>query len=126
MDPPEQEPRREQEPAVDAAQRISDEIATIHRESYGEAVEAIETHILDDVVICVLDINLLPHERTLLEHGRGVESIQKVRKEFQESIGATFAAAVEHMTGRRVVAFLSETHIDPSFSVEFFRLAPKQ
>jgi hypothetical protein len=35
-------------------------------------------------------------------------------------------SAVEHMTGRRVVAFLSETHIDPSFSVEFFRLAPQR
>ena len=123
---PEQDPASEQDPAVDVSQRISDEIATIHRESYGEAVEAIETHILDNVVICVLDVNLLPHERTLLEHGRGEDSIRKVRKEFQESIGATFAAAVEHMTGRRVIAFLSETHIDPSFSVEFFRLAPRE
>jgi uncharacterized protein YbcI len=126
MESPEQDPASEQDPAVDVSQRISDEIATIHRESYGEAVEAIETHILDNVVICVLDVNLLPHERTLLEHGRGEDSIRQVRKEFQESIGATFAAAVEHMTGRRVIAFLSETHIDPSFSVEFFRLAPRE
>jgi uncharacterized protein YbcI len=115
----------EQDPAVDVSQRISDEIATIHRESYGEAVEAIETHILGDLVLCVLDISLLPHERTLLDHGRGIESIRTVRKEFQESIGPTFAAAVEHMTGRRVIAFVSETHVDPSFSVEFFRLAPR-
>jgi uncharacterized protein YbcI len=123
MDPPEQDPA-EQSPALDVAERISNEIATIHRESYGEAVESIETHILDDVVICVLDINLLPHERTLLEHDRGVESILAVRKHFQESIGATFTATVEHMTGRRVIAFLSDTNIDPPFSVEFFKLAP--
>jgi uncharacterized protein YbcI len=123
MDPPEQDPA-EQSPALDVAERISNEIATIHRESYGEAVESIETHILDDVVICVLDINLLPHERTLLEHDRGVESILAVRKHFQESIGPTFAATVEHMTGRRVIAFLSDTNIDPPFSVEFFKLAP--
>lgn len=123
MDPPEQDPA-EQSPAVDVADRISREIAAIHRESYGEAVDAIVTHIMDDVVVCVLDIHLLPHERTLIEHGRGIESIQAVRKHFQESIGATFAATVEHMTGRRVIGFLSETHIDPPFSVEFFRLAP--
>jgi len=126
MESPEQDPAPQQNAAVDASQRISDEIAAIHRESYGETVEAIETHLFDDVVICVLDINLLPHERTLLEHGRGIDSIRQVRKEFQESIGATFAAAVEHMTGRRVIAFLSETHIDPAFSVEFFRLAPRK
>jgi uncharacterized protein YbcI len=126
MESPEQEPVPRQDPAVDTSQRISDEIAAIHRESYGEAVAAIETHILDDLVVCVLDINLLPHERTLLEHGRSEESIKTVRKEFQESIGATFSAAVEHMTGRRVIAFLSETHVDPAFSVEFFRLAPRE
>jgi len=106
------------------AARISDEIAAIHRESYGEAVESIETHMLGDLVVCVLDISLLPHERTLLEHERGEDSIRTVRKEFQESIGATFAATVEHTTGRRVIAFLSDTHLDPAFSVEIFKLAP--
>jgi hypothetical protein len=59
-------------------------------------------------------------------HGRGLDSILEVREHFEESIGATFAAAVEHMTGRRVIAFLSETHIEPPFSVEFFRLAPRK
>ena len=113
MDAPEQDPGAEQNPAVDVAQRISEEIAAIHRESYGERVETIQTHIMDDVVVCVLDVKLLPHERTLLEHGRGLESILEVRKHFEESIGATFAAAVERMTGRRVIAFISETHLDP-------------
>ena len=132
MESPEQDPAPQQDPAlqqdldVDASQRISDEIAVIHRESYGEAVEAIQTHIFDDVVVCVIDIGLLPHERTLLKHERGIGSIKQVRKEFQGSIGPTFAAVVEHMTGRRVIAFLSETHIDPSFSVEFFRLSPRE
>ena len=56
---------------------------------------------MDDVVVCVLDVKLLPHERTLVEHRRGLESILEVRKHFQESIGATFMAAVEHMTGRQ-------------------------
>jgi uncharacterized protein YbcI len=114
----------EPESLPEVAARISEEIAGIHRESYGEAVEAIETHILDDLVVCVLDIRLLPHERTLLEHDRGDDSIRRVRKEFQESIGATFSATVEHTTGRRVIGFLSETHLDPPFSVEIFKLAP--
>lgn len=113
----------EPKPAQIAA-RISDEIAGIHRESYGETVEAIQTHIHDDLVVCVLDITLLPHERTLLDHDRGQDSIRLLRREYQAAIAPTFAATVEHMTGRRVIGFLSETHIDPSFSVEFFRLAP--
>jgi uncharacterized protein YbcI len=110
--------------AADVAERISDEIAAIHLESYGEAVESIETHIVHDLVVCVLDIGLLPHERTLLEHRRGEDSIREIRRQFQQTIAPTFCAAVEHMTGRRVIGFISETHIDPPFSVELFRLAP--
>ena len=109
---------------TEIAARISEEIASIHRESYGETVESIETHIHEDSVVCVIDIALLPHERTILDHERGEDSIRKLRREFQGAIGPTFAATVEHMTGRRVIGFLSETHIDPPFSVEFFRLAP--
>jgi uncharacterized protein YbcI len=110
----------------EVAARISDEIAAIHEESYGETVESIETHILGDLVVCVIGLQLLPHERTLLEHDRGADSIRRIRKEFQESIGATFAATVEHTTGRRVIGFLSDTHLEPAFSVEIFKLAPTE
>jgi uncharacterized protein YbcI len=113
----------EPEGIAEISAHISAEIAAIHQESYGEAVESIETYIMDDLVVCVLEIRLLPHERTLLEHDRGEDSIRRIRKEFQESIGATFAATVEHSTGRRVIAFLSETNLDPPFSVEIFKLA---
>jgi uncharacterized protein YbcI len=114
----------EPESVEEAAAHISSEIATIHRESYGEDVESVKTYILDDLVVCVLDVRLLTHERTLLQHERGERSIRKVRKEFQESIGPTFAATVEHSTGRRVIGFLSDTHLDPPFTVEIFKLAP--
>ena len=111
--------------AVEVAERISGEIAGIHRESYGEHVLSVQTHINGDFVVCVLDITLLPHERTLLDNDCGEDSIREIRRQYQEAIAPTFAAAVEHMTGRRVIGFLSETHIDPPFSVEFFRLAPQ-
>ena len=110
----------------EVAARISIEIAAIHQESYGETVDSAETHIVNDLVICVLDHPLLPHEQTLLEHDRGANLIRQVRKEFQESIGATFAATVEHTTGRRVIGFLSDTHLDPAFSVEIFKLGEPQ
>lgn len=110
--------------ATQIASRISAEIAAIHRDSYGETVESIETYIHDDAVVCVLDITLLAHERTLLDHDRAEDSIRRLRREYQEAIAPAFTAAVEHMTGRRVTGFLSDTHLDPPFTVEFFRLAP--
>jgi hypothetical protein len=44
---------------------------------------------------------------------------------FQEAIETTFSSAVERATGRRVIAFLSQTNLDPNFAVEIFRLAPR-
>ena len=114
----------ESESTTEIATRISEEIAGIHRQSYGEEVESVQTHIHEDSVVCILDITLLPHERTLLDHGRGEDGIRMLRREYQEAIAPSFAAAVEHMTGRRVIGFICETHLDPAFSVEFFRLAP--
>lgn len=107
----------------DAADRISREIAAVHERSYGALPSKVKTHILEDAVLCVIDIDLLPHERTLLDNGQGAKSIRAVRSDFQTSIRSTFIAAVEHSTGRRVSGFISDTHLDPPFSVEFFRLA---
>ena len=106
------------------ADRISSEIAAIHRDSYGEEVDSISTHLLEDLVVCVMDISLLAHERTLLAHGAGSDSVRRTRQQFQEAIGSTFIATVEHFTGRRVIGFLSDTHLAPHFSVEIFRLGP--
>ena len=106
-----------------AEERISRELAALHAESYGAAPRKIQTHVLDDAVLCVIDIDLLPHERTLLDGGQGTESIKAVRSDFQTSIRSSFIAAVEHSTGRRVSGFISDTHLDPPFTVEFFRLA---
>lgn len=33
-------------------------------------------------------------------------------------------AAVERETGRTVIAFMSDNHLDPDYAVEFFVLAP--
>jgi uncharacterized protein YbcI len=106
------------------AERISDEIGRIHIASYGREALSVKTHVLDDLIVCVIDIGLLPHERTLLDNGRREDLVRRVRSEYQEAISSTFIATIEHFVGRRVVGFLSDTHIDPHFSVEIFRLAP--
>ncbi|HEX6460316.1 MAG TPA: Na-translocating system protein MpsC family protein [Thermoleophilaceae bacterium] len=117
---------RETEPTAEIERRISEEIRGIHEQAYGQEVAAVRTLFVDDMVICVLDIRLLTHERTLLDAGQPSDHIRTVRQQFQETIRTTFAAAVEHMTGRRVIGFVSDTHVeDPPFAVEFFRLAPE-
>lgn len=109
----------------DVLRELESEIAAIHVESYGENLDRIQVSVLEDTVIAVLDISLLSHEQ-LVSNAGGGDSVRQIRKSYQEAIGATFVAAVEHATGRRVVAFLSDTNLDPPFSVEVFRLGPRQ
>jgi uncharacterized protein YbcI len=107
--------------SVEAA--ISKELGQIHSDSYGVGASEIYTIVRGDFVFVIMDIELLKAEQVVMDTGRG-ELVKGMRGQFQEAIESTFSAAVERSTGRRVIAFLSDTHLDPSFSVEMFRLGP--
>jgi uncharacterized protein YbcI len=103
---------------------ISSEIVRIHEDSYGFGAHHVETHLIADVVLVVLDVDLSLAERILLDHGRS-ETVRANRETFQAAIEPTFRAVVERATGRRVDAFLSHMHIEPTFCIELFRLSPQ-
>jgi uncharacterized protein YbcI len=107
------------------ADEICRNIQAIQRDSYGGGAERIQAHVLDDTVVVLLDgLELLPNEEFLIEHDRE-DVVNTVREQFQEAIGATFSAAVERSTGRRVIGFASHVTLqEPRFAVEIFRLEP--
>jgi hypothetical protein len=45
------------------------------------------------------------------------------RDAFQDAMRDDMVAQVERLTGRRVIAFLSDNHIDPDVAIECFQLA---
>ena len=106
-----------------AAAAISEQIALIHTESYDTPVKHAVTHVLDDLVVAVLDIELSMIEQRMIEFGKGA-LVHELRHAVQTAEAASFKAVVERATGRRVVAFASHTHIDPPFVAELFRLGP--
>lgn len=109
--------------AVDDLSLLSAEIKRIHEEAYGGPPSAVRSQfVTDDDIVCVIDHDLLPYERTISNGGRST-AVRQLRAEFQETLRPTFIAAVERSVGRRVVAFMSDTHIDPPFSAEYFRFA---
>jgi uncharacterized protein YbcI len=108
------------------AASLAQELLQIHRESYGRAARDIKSHIIDDTLIVLFDgLELLPNEEFLVANGH-VETVEHVRSKYQKAIEATFRAAVERATGRRVRAFSSHVELgeDP-FIVEIFRLEPR-
>jgi uncharacterized protein YbcI len=107
----------------DVADEIAREILRIHEESYGKGAGAAHTYIGEDFVVVILDdLELLPNEKFLLENGER-DTVVQVRSQYQRAIRASFSAAIERATGRRVIGFASTTSVDePRFVAEVFKL----
>src|SRR3954449_3361382 len=121
-EPSEQDPQPPTDPSA-IAESISAEMVRIHRESYGSGAKAVKTYVHDDLVLSVLDVELLPAESVVIASGRR-DLVLDMRSSFQLELETSFTAAVERATGRKVTAFLSDTHLDPPFVTELFRLGP--
>jgi uncharacterized protein YbcI len=122
-DPERAEDRLGPPSAEEVQAEISREILRIHEESYGKGAAQAHAFLGEDYVVVVLDdLELLPNEKFLVEHGRH-ETVVQVRTQYQHAIQATFRAAIERATGHRVIGFASSTSMDePRFVVETFRL----
>ena len=122
---------RPRETAAPTQRSVEDEICrdilAIHRDSYGRSAGDAQAHVMNDTVIVILDdLELLPNEEYLIEHGRA-DAVKDLREQFQQAIRPTFSAAVERATGRRVLGFASHAQLDePRFAIEIFRLGPRQ
>ena len=111
-------------PQGDPRREISEGVLRVHADSYGTGADEVVVHVLDDLVLVMLDkLELSAVEKTLIEGGRA-ESVEMMRSAFQGAIEPTFSAIVERATGRRVIGFMSWTSLAPLYSVELFRLAP--
>ena len=102
---------------------ISREILRIHEESYGNGAGGAHTYLGNGYVVVVLDDpELLPNEKFLLDSGKH-DTVVQVRSQYQHAIQATFRAAIERATGRKVIGFASTTSFDEHrFVAEIFKL----
>jgi uncharacterized protein YbcI len=122
-DPERAEERRGPPTAEEVRDEIAREILRIHEESYGKGAGRAHAFIGEGFVVVVLDeLELLPNEKFLIDHGRH-ETVIQVRTQYQHAIQASFRAAIERATGRKVVGFASTTSMDePRFVAEIFKL----
>jgi len=93
--------------------------ARVHRSWADEG----KTMIHDDVVTVLLADTLTKGERRLVENGHA-ERILGLRHDFQQVMRADLIEIVERHLGRKVIAFMSQNHIDPDLAVEVFVLEP--
>ena len=102
-------------------QAISAAIVALYRTVYGHDRTIATTYINDNVVVCVLENILTEHEDLLIDGGSCGEVIDG-RVAFQTDSQDEFTEAVERLTDRRVVAFLSGNQTKPGVACELFVL----
>lgn len=107
------------------ASEIGTAITRLHRENYGRGATTTRTIFQGDDVITFLEDVYTPVERTLIDAGNW-EQVKETRQAFQMAMQVQFSETVERITGRKVTAFMSQSHLDPDLSVEIFVLAPSE
>src|SRR3981081_3657206 len=99
---------------------ISTSIVAILREHYGRGPMKAKTYALDDIIVVVMrGSGFTPLEKTIMESGQP-DRVVSMRHDFQNVMAERYSDTIEQLTGRRVVAFLSQAHVEPDITVEIF------
>jgi uncharacterized protein YbcI len=102
---------------------ISRSAVQLLREYTGRGPTRARTTINTESVMIVLGDTLTKGERKLAENGKA-ERVLAVRHDFQMVMRDELVAMVERTVDRKVIAFMSDNHLDPDLAVEVFILEP--
>jgi uncharacterized protein YbcI len=102
---------------------ISRAVVRIVHEYTGRGPTKARTSIRDDIVVVMLQESLLKAEQSLIRDGKA-DQVVDMRRSFQQTMREDLCSAVEMLTERKVIAFMSDSHLEPDYSAELFVLAP--
>ena len=99
---------------------ISNRIVAILREHYGRGPMKSKTYALDDIIVVVLrGSGFTALEQTIMDSGQP-QRVVDMRHDFQHMMTKRFTDTIEELTGRKVLAFLSQAHVEPDLTLEVF------
>ena len=102
---------------------ISTSAVKLLHEYTGRGPTKAKTAINEDVVTILLADTLTTGERRLVDNGRS-DRVLQLRHDYQLIMRENFIRIVERQLHRKVIAFMSQNHIDPDLAVEVFVLEP--
>ena len=73
----------------------------------------------------ILEDTLTRGEQHLAASGKA-DIVLRARHEFQQVMRDDLVEMIEQETGRKVIAFMSDNHIDPDIAAEVFVLEPSE
>jgi uncharacterized protein YbcI len=106
------------------AAAISNATVKLLNEFTGRGPTKAKTTISRDLIAVVLQDTMTKAERTLASNG-DAQFVIDMRHRFQHAMADDLVAAVERLSERKVIAFMSDNHIEPDMAVEVFILEPQ-
>jgi len=102
---------------------VSAAMAALHERYYGRLPATVKSRMMgEDLLASVLGGVYTEVEKTMIELER-TAIVQETRSAFQAAMQHKFIAEVERLSGRRVLAFISNHHVGPDLEIELFVLA---
>jgi uncharacterized protein YbcI len=102
---------------------VTREVVRIHTAAIGRGPKKSYSFHNGDTLITVLLEVLTRAEQNLVSYDEG-DAVLAMRRLSQRAMAAEMKAAVERVTRRSVVAFMSDNHLDPDMAIEVFILDP--
>jgi uncharacterized protein YbcI len=112
-----------QQEATGPSSMISTSAVQLLHEYTGRGPTKAKTLINDDVVTVLLEDTLTQGERRLVDTGHS-DRVLELRHDYQRIMRDDLVGIVERQLHRKVIAFMSQNHIDPDLAVEVFVLEP--
>jgi uncharacterized protein YbcI len=105
------------------AAAISNTVVRALARTTGRGPTKAKTTLGDNGVFVVLQDSLTRGEQTLTDAGEG-NAVLDLRRRWQRCMETDLSREIEDLTGRKVIGFMSDNHIDPDLAVEVFVLEP--
>lgn len=102
---------------------VTREVVRIHTAAIGRGPKKSYSFHNGDTLITVLLEVLTRAERNLVSYGEG-DAVLAMRRLSQRAMADEMKTAIERVTHRKVVAFMSDNHLDPDMAIEVFILDP--
>ena len=100
---------------------LTSALVGIHTEHLGRGPRTASTFHYGHVLVTLMYDVLTPAEKTLTRNNQ-TDAVDHIRHLFQETMESDFREAVERLTGRKVLAFISGNNLDPDIAAEVFIL----
>src|SRR6516164_1787636 len=96
---------------------VTSALVGIHTQHLGRGPTTASTFHYRNVLVTLMH-DVLTQAELALSKGEHVDAVRHIRQVFQRAMEADFRAAVERLTGRRVIAFVGGNQLDPDIAAE--------